>query len=27
MDHRLEFSHKFDWENVEILGRRRFLSV
>jgi len=26
IDHRLEFSHEFDWKNVQILNRERFLS-
>jgi len=25
-NHTLEFSHEFDWENVEILDKERFLS-
>jgi len=26
IDHRLDFSHECNWENVEILDRERFLS-
>ena len=26
IEHRLDFNHDFDWENVQILDRERFLN-